>query len=268
MIDKRASIRRYLKPREFLLKMKSSSIFTEEDGKTIRKLRKVLRQIEHLGLVTRPLNDEEKAKLARRAEYRKELLLLNEKCAQHSRESQVEQEQNDSKSDIDDSHLILTNTSLELIQQDNESASYENHSESFSATLDQLSSQLEQYKIEENQTKHDDPVAAAGESVKADRSVSKQEEQTKQTKDESNSNMIKTKQQGYQQPKAMQVETVAKKVEPIAKRVIQFECPVNDPNAHEDLIVSVDVCMDSKLIVTGRYLLKSFFIYLKSCILI
>lgn len=47
-----------------------------EDQKQFRKLRKLLRQIEHLELVTRKLNEEEEQKVARRDEYRLRLIEL------------------------------------------------------------------------------------------------------------------------------------------------------------------------------------------------
>lgn len=49
----------------------------KDDQKQFRKLRKLLRQIEHLELVPRALNDEEKQKLSKRSEYRSRLNELN-----------------------------------------------------------------------------------------------------------------------------------------------------------------------------------------------
>ena len=48
----------------------------KEDQKQFRKLRKLLRQIEHLELLTRQLNEEEEEKVARRDEYRLRLIEL------------------------------------------------------------------------------------------------------------------------------------------------------------------------------------------------
>lgn len=148
----------------------------KEDQKQFRKLHKYLRQIEHLELLVRQLNEEELQKVAKRDEYRARLASAY-RTGELSEEVRV--------NSIDDNSHSITET-LEIVEIDDGGC-----------------------------RKEAEPVPAE---AKKDENVKRGNRKTE------------------------------KKSQPI-----NFDT-LNKTVAHADLITAVDICVESKLVVTGRFL--------------
>ncbi len=245
-----------------------------EDQKKFRKLRKVLRQIEHLQLLTRPLNSEEKLKLSKRSCYRDELNQLTSKykannelfmlldssinntttntnCDNTVNSTSNEQNipTNEYLTEDDTNHSQFLSNSY--IQSDNsvyvEEVEEENKDnnglvdqaeyESFNNNLNELSDRLS--IALRNELKADEPE--------------KNEIDIKAVDEPKKKNKKKEHKQAPVQP-ILQLPTAKPEVKknPIKPRApaITFDT-LNVTDAHQDLIMSIDVCAKSQLIVTG-----------------
>lgn len=190
-----------------------------EDQKQFRKLRKLLRQIEHLQLLTRPLNDEEKAKLAKRVYYRER---LNELTSIYRKGELYADSTFDTEPSLTSAEA--SRCEVEQICDEEEEDEQEQPNESSSALpaagesdIDMLTSKLSGIVIDEQQSA---PAAA----------------EVKQTATE-------TKSTAPVQP------PVAVKKKPVKPKVT-YDFASNQ-NVHEDLILSVDVNVQFGLVVTG-----------------
>ena len=201
-----------------------------DDEKKFRKLRKVLRQIEHLKLLTRELNDEEKEKVSKQKIYKKQLKDLNLKYPNNeltfrdNQNTSVELEQsNQAEEEEKTVNTSEIEVNLPMVMQPD-------------VQIDELTSKLDSLNIEKPNIKEE----------------------------------VVEKKEAIEQPipepiKKVQEEIAVKKpkknLKPVVaepKQVICFET-FEIKDAHDDLIVSLDVCCESELIVTGRLV----FVYLK-----
>lgn len=120
-----------------------------DDEKKYRKLRKVLRQIENLNLLPRCLNEEEKAKVLKRDEYRRQLKELNIKYPNNelsfrdNQNSSFELDQSQISNNINNNNNSNGNVSdvedLNVISAQNES---------FDNNLNELTSKMDSLIIE------------------------------------------------------------------------------------------------------------------------
>ena len=216
-----------------------------EDRKKHKKLRKLLRQIVHLQLQTRPLNDEEKIKVSKREKYMEELRLLNLKYndtdflldkSEATFESTFEQT-NDS---IPNSSMIEQETDENVIKQ-----------------VDELSEMFDAIAINANESEQVEPIEQIEQiepeqlkqNKKKKKKSQKQEEKTEESiKNEKELPVLETKQVKVEEKIIPQIPP-KQKVKPKPK--FSFET-IDVANAHEDLIVSVDICGEFGLVVTGR----------------
>lgn len=196
--------------------MKNSSVLSE-DQKKFRKLRKILRQIEHLLLLPRELNNEEKLKVAKRAVYREQMLELNKK---YQNGELLLLDSRDTTIDSEDSQFIqnISASFTENTIPEESSASLENE-------IDELSTKLDNIIIQEpNETKVEKPI-------QTEEKIEPKEKPIEEVKPKEKVKIVPTK---------------------ISKPKITFDT-VSVENAHEDLIVCLDVCPKAQLIVTGRF---------------
>jgi WD40 repeat protein len=206
-----------------------------EDQKNFRKLRKVLRQIEHLHLLPRHLNREEESKVLKRKFYRDQLEALSLKYK--------------------DQHEWLQDTSSSVVQQNEEDSTFEIGSSQESLVI--------KVTNEESIVINDEDIHEEVEEI------SKLEEPTapeKQPKNERDSSKILNEvtqklddlvlDSAKKQPILRPKETSQKPVKPKQTQVL-LKVPKVSYNstlvadAHEDLIVCLDICTESMLIVTG-----------------
>lgn len=221
-----------------------------DDEKKYRKLRKVLRQIEHLEVLPRPLNEEEKQKVLKRNIYRAQLKELNIKYPNNEllfRDNQNTscEFDNSHTTTVNDQHLNLSDVDVNLSNQVEEI-----HNESFDTNLDELTSQMNSLIIEKPVTQEvinepvQDPIPNQ---TLEHKPVQKQAQEDKKQQPEIKLKVTETK------TKKKPIET-----KPIIKPVICFD--TNEiKNAHADLIVSLDLCTESELIVTGRLTFNFYF---------
>lgn len=199
-----------------------------EDQKTLRKLRKQLRQIEHLELLSRHLNDEEAAKLARRDEYRAQLDELTSAypnnelslLADHGNEATVDISD---LAEIEESHDYVDDDSLgQLVEGFKKLGCYDEQqvlgagskSDEEADAKTGCSQVLKKAEIQDTDKLVDEKI-------------------TSQTE-------VGTK---SEPPKRRKKST--------KKSAITFDI-VSERSAHADLITTVDVCLESQIIVTGR----------------
>lgn len=195
------------------------------DQKAFRKLRKVLRQIEHLQILPRPLNEEEKEKVSKRTTYRDQLNALNSKYkngelsllgTSFSTETTIESSINDSETKVpeDDESQDIQTESFEKPEDD-----------SFNRNLDNITSQIENIDLDKQQ-----------ESPKAAKEVEKSVEK------------ISPAQEAIVPTESMQ-KPPKKKVPPPKPKIAYDTVDLVD--CHQDLIVSIDVCTESNIIMTA-----------------
>jgi hypothetical protein len=196
-----------------------------DDEKKFRKLRKVLRQIEHLKLLARELNDEEKEKVSKQKIYKKQLKDLNLKYPNNeltfrdNQNTSVELEQSNQAEEKEEEKTVNT-SEIEVnlptvIQPD--------------IQIDELTSKLDSLNIEKSNIEEE--VVEKKEAI-----VEPIPEPIKKVQEE------------------ITVKKPKKNLKPVVaepKQVVCFET-FEIKDAHDDLIVSLDVYSESELIVTGR----------------
>jgi len=196
-----------------------------DDEKKFRKLRKVLRQIEHLKLLARELNDEEKEKVSKQKIYKKQLKDLNLKYPNNeltfrdNQNTSVELEQSNQAEEKEEEKTVNT-SEIEVnlptvIQPD--------------IQIDELTSKLDSLNIEKSNIEEE--VVEKKEAI-----VEPIPEPIKKVQE------------------VITVKKPKKNLKPVVaepKQVVCFET-FEIKDAHDDLIVSLDVYSESELIVTGR----------------
>lgn len=196
-----------------------------DDEKKFRKLRKVLRQIEHLKLLARELNDEEKEKVSKQKIYKKQLKDLNLKYPNNeltfrdNQNTSVESEQSNQAEEKEEEKTVDT-SEIEVnlptvIQPD--------------IQIDELTSKLDSLNIEKPDIEEE--VVEKKEAI-----VEPIPEPIKKVQE------------------VITVKKPKKNLKPVVaepKQVVCFET-FEIKDAHDDLIVSLDVYSESELIVTGR----------------
>jgi hypothetical protein len=195
-----------------------------DDEKKFRKLRKVLRQIEHLKLLARELNDEEKEKVSKQKIYKKQLKDLNLKYPNNeltfrdNQNTSVELEQSNQAEEKEEKTVNTSEIEVNLptvIQPD--------------IQIDELTSKLDSLNIEKS-------------------NIEEEEVEKKEAIVEPIPEPIKKVQE------VITVKKPKKNLKPVVaepKQVVCFET-FEIKDAHDDLIVSLDVYSESELIVTGR----------------
>lgn len=238
------------------------------DQKKYRKIRKYLRQIEHLQLLTRELNHEEKQKVHRKKEYREQLNKLTHKYMNEesffnlddSSMSAVTVDTSQAVANTED-NAVLDELTEELAQQmdkisiEDEKKDEEREEEKVESPVVELEEikpvvdvaepreqapvESNEFKVVEKKSKKAKKAAAESVQVVEDKKVV---ESVKETK--------KPQPQAKKEPKQKAVE-VPKPLQPAKPNVSFRTFKFND--AHEDLIVSIDLCIEFNLIVTGRF---------------
>jgi hypothetical protein len=198
-----------------------------EDMKKARKLRKKLRQIEHLLLLARPLNKEETKKVVERDTYRQQFALLN------SIYKNGELYENES---FNNSTTSPVNAQLETSDQQNQNQYY-----SFQDVEEEGEGEEEDQEEEKQAEIEEEPI------IEIERDEEKKEdnklEQMYSKKEQIQINIEKEENKSQKQNKKVLKKSLLKPT---------FETNGNMENIHDDLILSIDICEKSNLIVTGR----------------
>jgi len=215
------------------------------DQRIFRKTRKYLRQIEHLMLLTRELNHEEKLKIRRRNQYREQLKTLTNKYKNDEEFFNLD-------STIDDS-ITSTIPNDSIDQTDNKAEL------SFESTLNEINKKFDKISLEESNETEDKILTEDNSLEKSEandlETVEIEIDETKKVESE-----VKDVSKKPEKPKAKEV-SISKAEIPKKTKIIKpkFEAPnlksyfktLELEDAHEDLIVSIDLCAESNLIVTG-----------------
>ncbi len=205
-----------------------------DDQRKYRKIRKYLRQIEHLQLLTRDLNDEEKLKVKRKKHYREQLNSLTSKYAND--ELFFDNETTAlNESTVSARHEVSVTS--QAVQEEVEKA--EEEKERFEAEVDNLAVELNDKLSVESVDEQIAPAEAA--------EVKTNETRKKKINNAEKKAAVVDVSETVVKPKVEKVKVT--KVEP-AKPFVVFET-FKVEEAHEDLIVSVDVCTESNMVVTG-----------------
>ena len=246
-----------------------------DDQKKIRKLRKNLRQIEHLQLLTRPLNSDEKLKVSRRLFYREQLSALNIKY----KNVDIIEDNLETTYDSDESRQTSFNASYVSEKEEKTtiiSESFEKNvaelSLHFNSLLIHDETESKETEVELNKSKLPVPSPIESKPLPQIKNVESKKEPKilKNIEAEIKIKEDSSKIEDKKFDKHIQLKensSVPKKTDQILKEISQIEkLKVKDvkpniefesfmlPNAHEDLIVSLDICNESKLIVTGRFI--------------
>lgn len=187
-----------------------------EDQKQFRKLRKLLRQIEHLELVTRKLNEEEEQKVARRDEYR---LRLIELTSSYKGDELI--------------RLIDENSTTKNIG-GNQEESYQEQ-DVVEASADDLNELVEEFEKMGHKSEPE-PEPELSEVVNTAPTITTTEK--KEEKKVEVDTKIPSEKKKKKKP-----------------TVVTFDAFTN-PSVHVDLITAVDIYPDLDLIVTGRFLFR------------
>ena len=234
----------------------------QEDSKRYRKLRKLLRQIEHLQLVARPLNDEEKYKCSKRDSYRKELNALNEKYSNSQLLSELKKDENISfEQDESNSHLFLNNSEIEISftqpnAENNISLDDELNNKLANLTLDTKTEHTDAMAEEENNKNI--PSVESNEQINNSESNQETQNNAAQSK---KSKKQKNKQPQQEKSQPVEVSNITLTTNAVQPTQTQPQAKLKPKifydhfeieNSHEDIIVSMDISIESNLIVTGR----------------
>ena len=221
-----------------------------EDQKNFRKLRKILRQIEHLKILPRALNKDEESKVAKRKYYREQLDALNLKYEDqtellHEKEPNEENSSfflNESATAKEEELISSITVEMPLVPEE-------------VAELDEEEQVVEspQQTVLPTETKKTKKKAGKGKkskenddidelSARLDKIALDTVKEKPVEKKEAPKEIIKPA------PKVEQRILPEKPKKVLPK--VSFETKSID-DAHEDLIVSIDVCTEYSLIVTG-----------------
>jgi hypothetical protein len=213
-----------------------------EDRKKYRKLRKLLRQIEQLTLKARELNDEEKLKISKRKECRRELKALVEKYGESIDMLQEDERDEQHHASTDHVEQVINESETEEPEQSGHEAEavtvHQQHEESDFVQSEQVDVSKEQEEPVTQQfddEKKTEPEVSAA--VVVDQNVQKPP-QAKSSKSKAKS--------------AKQPAVVAVKIEQPKPPKFKFDtwCKLD---AHRELVVCVDVCPETGFIATGRF---------------
>lgn len=228
-----------------------------EDQKQFRKLRKLLRQIEHLELLTRQLNEEEEAKVDKRDEYRARLVEIT-RAYQNGELMEL----------IDENNDVTSSSIAEVVEETNvcdladieESRDYVDKD-----TLDELADQFENLGrgkevsqvlgVSNDETESSKPLDEAQftkKTKKSKKNACANKELKSNEECEQTARVEKVVDETSSLLKDEKNETKQKKKKTLAKNLVYFDAH-NQRSIHVDLITTVDVCLESQLIVTGRY---------------
>ena len=236
----------------------------QEDSKRYRKLRKLLRQIEHLQLVARPLNDEEKYKCSKRDSYRKELNALNEKYSNSQLLSELKKDENISfEQDESNSHLFLNNSEIEISftqpnAENNTSLDDELNNKLANLTLDAKTEHS--YTMAEDDNNKNQPLVESNEQINNSETKHETQNNAAQSK-KSKKQKNKQPQQEKSQSESVEVSNITSTTTAVQPTQTQPQAKLKPKifydhfeieNSHEDIIVSMDISIESNLIVTGR----------------
>jgi hypothetical protein len=269
-------------------KAESMAARKDEVMKRKRKIRKTLRQIEHLKLLLRPLNEEEEDKMWREETLREELAALNLECNDededygeeayeaitHTVEPVVHlgKEDQDADKPLPVYRIDNVEPTVQQPTQDDEDKMIE-VAAAFEEKMTMQPTKQTETKEEEEEASI--PASEPAETVKtqpkevvtesaptAVKSSKKKKSDNKQTDKQPSEAAATTtkpeqKQQQQQQPPATQpsvpVKPKQQSAPPSLPPKASISIDVNEiAQAHEDLIVSIDVDVEHGLIVTGR----------------
>ena len=216
-----------------------------EDQKNYRKLRKILRQIEHLVILPRNLNKEEENKVSKRKFYRDQLEALNLK---YKNQSELLTDTNEKEADLSEPSSFLTNETIEEKHLDTENihiASTEikeekNENESHAEENCEVSKEITVTKKKNKKSKK------SKETVDIDELAEKMENIVLESPESQEKKILVPKADNKAQSQKLITTEKPKKYIP----KISFSTQLIE-NAHEDLILSIDVCSESNLIVTA-----------------
>ena len=207
-----------------------------QDQKLYRKLRKHLRQIEHLQLATRPLNDEEKLKISKRKLYRTELSQLTEQYRARDELELLWEEARPttetSAAENESSSVFNLNTSLpnklEVVEVEVENL-YETEKNEI------VAEKLKEIRIEPNTVsdRHKENLEHSESSKTKAETANKTQSVTVNKTEKNNSKVVSKPSQPLPKPPTLTFDTFT------------------EPDSHADLIMCTDVCVKSNLIVSG-----------------
>ena len=254
-----------------------------------RKIRKQLRQIEHLKLLLRPLNEEEEDKMWREETLREELAKLNDECDDNDYEQDADESGDEAharqhtKSGAKSSpttntsahsceqspvlHRVATPLQLQQLHthdSENEASADEQAKNSSAPTEDIVD--VEQLNVKaDNENENDETEKVAAEETSSTTQVVEQlpppastaipsESKNKKQKAKAKKSIESVAKQPVAAPAPTPVQTPPPPPPPVMKPPKpSILIDTRDiPQAHEDLIVSVDVDVEHGLIVTGR----------------
>jgi WD40 repeat protein len=212
-----------------------------EDQKNYRKLRKILRQIEHLVILPRNLNKEEENKVSKRKFYRDQLEALNLK---YKNQSELLTDTIEKEAEISEPSSFLTNEVIEEKHLDTENIyissteieGEKNENESHAEESCEVSKEITVTKKKNKKSKK------SKKTVDIDELAQKMENIALESPESQEKNILVPKAQ------SQKLITTEKPKKYIPK--ISFSTQLIE-NAHEDLILSIDVCSESNLIVTA-----------------
>lgn len=183
-----------------------------EDDKNFRKYRKYLRQIEHLQMLARPLNSEEKLKLSKKAYYREQLDALKVIYGSANLSLRSNKENNSDESNVSNEFHNVTEEKMAEPEDDNEEC-------------DELN--------------HDDEVAEEEEEEEKDQPIQEQPTSKEDLNEKIEEKHVKEEEE--EQKKKRNKKSKLK----VNYRRKSFK------SIHDDLIVCLDIFAELGLIVTG-----------------
>jgi len=233
-----------------------------EDQKNYRKLRKILRQIEHLVILPRSLNKDEERKVSKRKFYRDQLEALNFK---YKNQYELLTETHEKGADLSEPNSFLNqNESASeerpLVSEDIQIVSNEEDKDVHSEIVQDVQVEEDPKEVEQDLPKKKNKKSKkAKDPVNVDDLAQKFEsialETTEEKKNVQESQSVQVKKPKVPEETASKSQQTEKKTQPIEKpKKIQVKTSFSTnliENAHEDLIVSIDICTESNLIVTG-----------------
>ncbi len=224
--------------------------FTEDEKKKVRKLRKYLRQIEHLKLLTRPLNEEEKSKVANRYVYRKELDELTARL-NYSLDESVE-----TFAEFELNQFKPNDLSQEPIEEENKIVHEKEErleEENIEREIDQLTESFKSLAKEEI-TESKDTILTGETANQPNPKRNKKQQKKVQQQQQEQAELYEKELKKSQLQSKVNVESSSKalKIEkPKAK--LFYDCK-SLIDVHENLVTCLDIDSKASIVVTGRYL--------------
>ena len=223
-----------------------------EDQKNYRKLRKILRQIEHLVILPRNLNKEEESKVSKRKFYRDQLEALNLK---YKNQIELLTETHEKETELSEPNSFLLDEAIEEKHLDSENI--------------QIAATVEEEKGEEFNSKIVSEIETKGEQLEVPNTIispKKKNKKTKKTKETVDIDELAQKLEnielGSKETKENKQLDNSKETIIKSQKVLTAEKPKKAQvkasfstqlieNAHEDLILTIDICTEFNLIATA-----------------